>query len=273
MHPIATQTPNAVTIDVSGPSPLQDDEYLNRHAEDFLKLMVLWLLQSGSITNKGLRSFLSSPEVKRNVEAVALRCKTLRVQHDKCLQTLGANGWFLSPDTPVEQLQGLRDSCGTNTCFEKSAIRSYFQQRIDSIESELSEAYPHRRRILRDAFEAHKAGKYTLSVPVFFSQADGIWMDQFGRHFFWKGRKSTLQDCLKNVQLHNVVTMLNVLAPRKTNNNPLWASEKERDSSFDALNRHQVLHGETVDYDEEENSLKAISLLDCFRTLYRRVAR
>ena len=274
MSPIAAQTPNAVTIDVSGPSPEQDDECLNRHAEDLLKLIALWLLQDASSANEGLRSFLSSSEVQRNVDAVVLRCEELHEQRKEYLHALSASGWFLGPDTPVTQLQVLRDSLGTNGGIERSTIELYFQERMDSIESELSEAYPRRRHILHDAFEAHKAGKYTLSVPVFLSQADGIWRDQFGRHFFGRdARKSTLQDCLKNVQLQYVVTMLNLLEPRKKNNNQLWASETERDSSFTALNRHQVLHGEDVDYAKEENSLKAISLLDCFRALHRRVAR
>ena len=82
-----------------------------------------------------------------------------------------------------------------------------------------------------------------------------------------------LQSWRNDIQLQYVVTMLKVLEPRQKNNNPRWASEKERDSSFDALNRHQVLHGEAVDYAKEENSLKAISLLDCFRGIYRRVAQ
>ena len=239
-----------------------------------IREIALWLLKGESSANEGLRSFPNSPEVQRNVEAVVLRCEELHAKHTECLQALTASGWFLRPDTPLTQLQVLKDSLGTNDGFESSAIELYFRERLDSIESELSEAYPRRRHVLHDAFEAHRTGKYTLSVPVFLSQADGIWRDQFGQHFFiWKGRKSTLQDCLNNVQLQYVVTMLNVLYPREKNNNQLWASEKERDSSRDTLNRHQVLHGEDVDYAKEENSLKAISLLECFRALDRKVAR
>ena len=46
---------------------------------------------------------------------------------------------------------------------------------------------------------------------------------------------------------------------------PLWMSEGDRAKGggpFAKLNRHQVLHGESVDYGTEENSLKAISLLN-----------
>ena len=68
--------------------------------------------------------------------------------------------------------------------------------------------------------------------------------------------------------------MLTLLGPREEGmNNPMWAIEAERDTSFGALNQHQVLHGESVNYATEENSLKAISLLVCFRGICSRVAQ
>ena len=55
--------------------------------------------------------------------------------------------------------------------------------------------------------------------------------------------------------------------------NPLWVNKEKRSSSFEALNRHQVLHGESVDYATAQNSFRVISLLDCFRGICRRVAQ
>lgn len=43
---------------------------------------------------------------------------------------------------------------------------------------------------------------------------------------------------------------------------PISASEKERRADFSGLNRHTVLHGESVDYGTKENSLRAISLIN-----------
>ena len=155
MPPSPTQTPNAVAIDGSGPHPEQGDERLDRHTEDLLNLIALRLLQGESNMNEGLRSFLGSPEVQRDVEVVVTRCEELHAQHEECLQALSDSGWFVRPDTPVTQLQVLKDSLGTNGGLERSAIELYFEERIDSIQSELSEAYPRRRHILHDAFEAH----------------------------------------------------------------------------------------------------------------------
>ena len=260
-----------VQIDASGNYPGQADDCLDKHAEALLGL-VLPLLHGQSDIDTELRSLLGKPEVQQRLDAIVRRSEELHAEHDECMRALSANGWFLSPDTPVARLRVLRQSsAGASAAFSTSAIRAYFLERLDALERSLLAAYPRRRHILRDAFRAHNAGEYTLSVPVFLCQADGIWRDRFSKNFFLpKHRESTLERSLKDVQLQSVASMLRML---KTQRAPLWASESERDSSFDALNRHQVLHGESVEYATEENSLKAISLVDCFRGLSRRVAR
>lgn len=42
---------------------------------------------------------------------------------------------------------------------------------------------------------------------------------------------------------------------------PISASQRERESVSNLLNRHAVLHGEAVDYDTRINSNRALSLL------------
>lgn len=269
---------DGLTIDVSGSSPEQDDQCINRHVQDLQKLFAPWVQEDTANTRPRLQSFLAS-EFQKKIEPIRIgireRLEELAERHQNCLKTLIAYGWFLSPDTPIEQLQLLTDSLAVNAGREKQdAIGSYCRGRIDSIERDLSGAYPRRSQILHDAFEAHRTGKYTLSIPVFLSQADGIWYDQFSKAFFRsRKRGNTLKKCKNNPQLQYIATILTLLEPKEQGkNNPLWANETERDSSFDALNRHQVLHG-SVDYETEPNSLKAISLLDCFRGICRRVAQ
>jgi len=43
---------------------------------------------------------------------------------------------------------------------------------------------------------------------------------------------------------------------------PISASQRERQDGTTALNRHMVLHGESLDYGTKANSLKAISLIN-----------
>ena len=262
---LASQAPDTITIDASEPSPEQGDRIL----QDLLMLAALQLMP----TNPPLPSHLGDGGVRKTAEAIAKRVAELHMQHKECFEALSAGGWFLRPDTPVNQLQALRDSMRPNNGSGPSTIAMYLEDRIDSIENDLSQTYVHRAHILHDAFDAHRAKRYTLSVPVFFSQADGIWRDRFDQHFFSRARKETLRHQLNDIQLQYLVTALKVLiGSNEDGNNPMWASENERGSSWSALNRHQVLHGESVDYATEENSLKAIALLDCFQCICRRVS-
>jgi hypothetical protein len=43
---------------------------------------------------------------------------------------------------------------------------------------------------------------------------------------------------------------------------PIGASERQRNEEFIGLNRHMVLHGESLNYGNKINSLKAISLIN-----------
>ena len=116
--------------------------------------------------------------------------------------------------------------------------------------------------MLEDAFNAHREGKFTLSVPVLLIQADGMWYDKFQSNFFSsKARDQTVKSVLST----NAQRFFKALyfKPLFSSSLPLWQSESEREASFDELNRHQVLHGEVVDYYTEQNSLKIIAFLNC----------
>ena len=47
----------------------------------------------------------------------------------------------------------------------------------------------------------------------------------------------------------------------KQTEQPIIYSEKQRGENFNYLNRHQIMHGESLDYGTEINSYKVISLL------------
>ena len=55
--------------------------------------------------------------------------------------------------------------------------------------------------------------------------------------------------------------MMSLLSPL-TETLPINASEYERQEDFEGLNRHIIMHGESLDYGTEVNGLKAISLIN-----------
>ena len=93
----------------------------------------------------------------------------------KALAMLGQNGWYISIDMEIsatyEVVRELED--GKLNEVDESMC-AFYEERLDEIEKQLIESFPHRSHILDRAFTAHQRAEYELSVPVFLSQDDGI---------------------------------------------------------------------------------------------------
>ncbi|AGW94611.1 hypothetical protein N234_31685 [Ralstonia pickettii DTP0602] len=144
----------------------------------------------------------------------------------------------------------------------KEELKLHFLTHLDEIETEVCERFPHRAHILSPAFNAHRTGQYVLSIPVFLSQSDGICFETVEAHYFMsdKGRGRPKTAIHAQSEQHDFWTRI-VLAPLGEYGE-LNVTERLRPSDFSGLNRHTVLHGQSLDYGTEMNSLKAISLLN-----------
>ena len=173
---------------------------------------------------------------------------------------LAEYGWYVDPSMPSTMPQVLAKAMSEGSADEvSSVVEKYFNQRIDEIERRLCSFYPHRKLLLSDAFAAHRMGTYNLAIPIFLIQADGIWWDTFSRNLFTrKGRLAGADDHKSNLE-DSIAEKISEVFHQSI---PLWQSEAERKSNFQGLNRHQVLHGESLDYGTESNSLRCISLLN-----------
>jgi hypothetical protein len=135
----------------------------------------------------------------------------------------------------------------------------HFEERTAGIRAELAQAYPHRRAIVDAAFDAHLSGQYLVSIPVLLAQVDGICFDLANAHFFMgKERPKVLAHAVEFAGSQIARAFLAPLESEMT----IALSEKARPQGFTGLNRHMVLHGESVDYGTKENGLRAISLLN-----------
>ena len=177
----------------------------------------------------------------------------------EALEKMAEFGWYCDPEMPLfaptEVARALLEEDPEKVA---RAIGSCFHRRADAIEATATTAFPRRAHILRDAFEAHREGKYNLSVPVLLAQADGMWADRFaGSVFMVAGRASGVANCIQQSHARFFEPLIGLFGEPI----PLWKSEKDRGPGFAELNRHQVLHGAVVDYGTERNSLKVISFL------------
>jgi hypothetical protein len=176
------------------------------------------------------------------------------------LLVMGKHGWYL--DMEMESTKPIRfkeaDECDLLSDAEADMVE-HFEWRLDAIREELIHLYPKRSIILNAAFDAHKSGHYLLSIPALFAQVDGICFDVLNHHFFMGGDRKKMTERVMGVASTNLAKAF--LAPFE-GDMAVTLSEKNRPRDFNGLNRHMVLHGESVDYGTKENSLKAISLLN-----------
>lgn len=193
------------------------------------------------------------------------------------LGELARQGWFVGLDMPLStyehlafSLERLSDKPNRTKALDDLFV-SCFQQEIESLCKNLLENYPHRAFAIRPAVAAHLRGEYALSVPVFFSQAEGIVRDETACELFTKPRGRP------EVHVSDFAGKKRVIVGQT--NNPFdyfedalwvplcldlpltWNPEKRRQEQYSGLNRNTTLHGIDLEYASEVNSLKVFSFL------------
>jgi hypothetical protein len=179
----------------------------------------------------------------------------------EALLKLGDHGWFFDLEMPLPGLWRLKEALSEGNVVEaENALVEYFSSRLDEIENSIVGKFPHREKMIRAAFRAHKSEEYELSIPVFLAQTDGICNDVIEQYLFMKqNRKPRTAIYVERIASDTYrAALLQPLAQAL----PIGASKHERNEDFNELNRHMVLHGESLDYGTKVNGLKAISLIN-----------
>ena len=175
------------------------------------------------------------------------------------VQKLMQHGWFPDLDLTAPQIEGWAELFNDHPEQASEALCDRFQELLNDIEAKVKSAFPNRSEILCEAFQAHRQGHYCLSVLAFLTQVDGFFHDRWGKSLFMSGDRADINSDSKKMQNELARQMVQVLL---CSDWPLIMTRGTRPDDFTGLNRHQVLHGEVTDYGTEENSLKAISLLN-----------
>ena len=181
--------------------------------------------------------------------------------------SLAEEGWFFSLDMDCKMLFELK-SLLEDECVDdvEHFLIGYFKEDLNSIEERIVKNFPHREIIIRSAFEAHRDGKYTLSIPTLLTQIDGICYDKTEKYYFikFKGKPQT-SIYMEKLNAEDIIG--SSLRVPLTETLPINASQHQREDEFNSLNRHMVMHGESLNYGTEINGLKVISMIDCIEQL------
>ena len=178
----------------------------------------------------------------------------------EALLLLGNHGWYMDLEMSIPELWQLKGALEKGNVLEaEHALREYFENRLEKIEISISKRFPRRARLVRAAFNAHRKREYELSIPVLLAQTDGICKEVVNQYLFIKqNKKPSTAIYVEQIATDSYkAALLSPLARTL----PISASQHERSSGTNVLNRHTVLHGDSLDYGTEINSLKAISLI------------
>jgi hypothetical protein len=185
----------------------------------------------------------------------------------KVLMDLGERGWFIDlSNTTANGLYKIENILAKNNIeVIDKALVIFFTKKLDAIEKFLNQQFTHRAKIISDGFKAHLREEYNLSTPIFLIQADGICTEQTKKDLYGKDYKNNykpktaryVEEIAKDYIQLDLLHLLSVSLPISASS----ASEKERDGNSNLFNRHAILHGESLAYGTQINSLKSISVL------------
>ncbi len=189
---------------------------------------------------------------------------------DAISQELASRGWFIAGSLYSHQFKPLARALKMKAEDQvEEFLKIHVRSRVSDIKKRAIECWKERAEILDDAFDAHIAGKYTLSVPVLLAQADGISADLLGAYIFTDHKGSIKKAASRAIESHLqkrplAKSFLELLLKASG----LRLDTRKRDELatsgliFSPLNRHGVLHGLDCEYATEANSLRGIALID-----------
>lgn len=247
-------------INVSFPSKILSDQKLQDVISTLKKSPIFDIVKQTAITELIKSLEKSQKEIEPLLQVVSESLRNLPQKLRSDIMALSEEGWFYDLNMEFdESLHYDGDKLLLNDELEKYLIE-FFQVNAKAIQLKVETKYPDRSHIISAAFDAYNRGDYYLAIPVIFAQVDGICHREISANLFLKGE---WDDKISQYLDENSLGWLPyILVSLLTEPLPIKLSRKKRGNNFTGLNRHIVMHGESLDYGTQPNALKAISLLN-----------
>jgi len=204
------------------------------------------------------------------------------LQLSQGVHSLPSEGWYFSLQF-IDSLaiSNLQEYLQKDPAAFETDVLNIFDKQLDTIEKKLTAAFPKRGHLLSSIFKHHRQGEFNAGIVLALTQADGLSKEIFSVKdkngnpvavgFFdlirtqsdIRTQKLALAFELSENSIFNV--LYNQLAKDDRNDSLVLEGNTTRLSD---LNRHSIIHGESVDYGTLTNSVKAILLLDFIDDLH-----
>jgi hypothetical protein len=189
-----------------------------------------------------------------------------QIYGDKLRQYLADRGWYIAGILYPGQMAKLSQAIEQNSENEiEEFLKEHVRRLMSEVEKDICKAWPIRAPLLKDAFEAHKSKKYSLSIPVLLAQVDGICYDSLKSFLFTKPKAKTrikkLLEGKSPTPLSEAFLALIINDTTLMVNTKIIEQKRKSQPHFGTFNRHAILHGIDCKYQTEGNSLRAVALL------------
>jgi hypothetical protein len=198
----------------------------------------------------------------KKISSLSERIKEVIEKTPQALLLLAEYGWYIDYDSdfslPVDLAELIE-----NEQIEKldEYLIAYYRDKFDTIIEELQHRHPKRKEIISQIASSYKNKNYFVVIPCILAQIDGVANDFTNKKFFLKDKNNNyLPQVTAEITKISESTLESFLSPL-TNQTPIIAHESNLNNFPVTLNRHTILHGIDIDYGNEKNCLKCISLL------------
>lgn len=201
------------------------------------------------------------------ISAYTSHCKSLK----ELSKVLGQIGWYFDFGSNSDDFDNYLTFCSLNFEIEEfdvdianNALCSYFNSRITNIEEELVRLLPDRKRQIEAGFLAHRNKQFIFSIPLLLIVIDGIGFDKTGKNVIFSRDHKTGQTRIAKLSVipQDIKNNLYLDAMYSSLLNTTAINSPESEEDPEVVNRHRLLHGKDLSYDNEINSLKVISFLN-----------
>ena len=173
---------------------------------------------------------------------------------------LAENGWYLPFDFHPVVVNRMASHLKEGDCkIVDNEMINFLDKELSNIQEQLNKKFPKRRSVINAGIRAHKKQEYYLSIPIFFTQIEGMCNDLTGSRFFKTTKKHPQTE--EWVMKFEKDTIIRALLEPLSFTGPM-RQPQDIDNPI-GINRHDVLHGNSVAYGESKiNGYKVLSLLN-----------
>lgn len=194
------------------------------------------------------------------------------------------NGWYISYDMSISDVKLMAELISKNKIQDlEILLLNHAKNLIPEIKKKIHLEFSDREKIISDAISAHDEKRFTLSIPIFLIQAEGICQEILKTSpYFTRGKKGgdifikkKIEEVLNRYSVKGIKpkfdSITNIFLNHLLNETEITKKTNGISVKSQGVQRQSIIHGWNINYPNEKNSLKAICFLNyiiCLKSIF-----